>query len=282
MHKFLLFTFLVWLLLGIIPVAAAQGDTFDLCVQDFVDANQDGLPNDGELVFGQGEVLVSNSDGTIVGSLTITPNDDCILSLQPGNYTVSVTLPAGFQATTETTFALTLTETTTINVGVQGETAPETPSTTAPQNHICVMVFYDENRNGERESTEGLVRGIDVNLLQDERIIDTNLTNTTDASCFTGLELGEYQIYIPASNNHIMVSRRDIAVNFQDFGNEVIARFGAIPVDPLSDDARFPTTGDGDLYLNNDSRLALSAFGAMIAMFFMFGLGTLLYGLIRN
>ncbi len=263
-------------------MVSAQGDTFDLCVKDFIDTNQDGLPTDGEPSFGQGEVLVSNSDGTIVGGLTISSENYCIQSLSPGNYTVSITLPEGYQATTETTFALTLTEATTINLGVVGDTTTETVNTTAPQNHICVMVFYDENRNGERESTEGLVRGIDVNLLRDERIIDTHLTNTGDASCFTGLELGEYQIYIPASNNHIMVSRRDIAVNFQDFGNEVIARFGAIPVDPLSDDARFPTTGDGDLHLDSDSRLALSAFGSMVAMFFMFGLGTLLYGLIRN
>lgn len=268
--------------LGILPATFAQGDTLDLCIQDFVDTNQDGLPTEGELIFGRGEVLLSSSDGTVVASLTITDGEDCMSTLQPGNYTLSITLPEGYTPTTETTLALTLTESTTINVGVVSTTPADSPLTNVEQNFICVLVFHDENRNGERESTEALIAGIDVNLVREERIIDTTLTNATDATCFAGLEVGEYQILIPASANHIMVSRRDIAVSFQDLGNEVVARFGAIPVNPLSDEARFPTVGSGELTLNNNTRLILSGVGAILAMFFMAGLGSLLYGLIRR
>ena len=282
MRRFLPFILLILWSFGFLPSAFAQDETFDVCIQDFVDTNQDGLPTGGELIFGQGEVLLSNSDGSVEGSLTITTEDDCLFSLQPGNYTVSITLPDGYAPTTETTFALNLTETTTINVGVISTAPVQAPPTNIEQNFICVLVFHDENRNGERESTEALMANIDVNLLRDERIIDTTLTNIMDATCFAGLETGEYQILIPASANHIMVSRRDIAVSFQDLGNEVVARFGAIPVNPLSDEAYFPTVGNGELTLNNNMRLALSGLGAVMAMFFMMGLGSLLYGLIRR
>lgn len=282
MHRLLALTMLIIAFLTLIRSVSAQDGVLSLCVQDFVDTDQSGLPNDGEISLGQGEVLVSNLDGTVVASLTITTGEDCMLGLQSGDYTVSVTLPEGYTATTETTFAINLTESAIINVGATSPTPIGAPPSVDQQNVVCVLVFHDENRNGERESTEALMSGIDVNLIRDGHIIDTLLTNATTVTCFNDLAVGKYQIEIPPSANHIMVSRRDIAVDIQDVGYEVTARFAAIPVNPLSDEARFPTVGDGELTFDNNTRLMLSGVGAFLAVFFMIGLGTLLYGLIRH
>lgn len=258
-----------------LPVVAQAGSVA-LCVEDFIDANRNGQIDAGEdSLPGAGVFLRQNGD--IIASLTTSPEDDCFQALAPGEYTITFELPDGYEAVTATNYPVVLeNEDQRLNLGaVRADQAQ-----TGPANRICVLVFFDENTNGRRESTEALLSGIDINLLRDDLIIHTGISSANQETCFDGLQTGRYQIVIPPSPNHVMVNRRDAAVEFQDVGTQVNAPFGARPVNPLSDDATLEIE-DNTIDLDQQERLLLSLLGAGIVILFMLGVGIILYGLIR-
>ncbi len=268
--------FLLFLLLttfSILPVYAQA--TVDLCVDDFEDTNRNGQKDAGEPALAGIEVFLQQN-GTVVASLVTTLEDDCFPALQAGSYTVETLAGSGIEITTESPQ--------TVDLTTQNQTvsAGGTRLQTVPGNQICFFVFNDENKNGVRESTEGLMPAIDVNLLADDLIIDTLVSTATEKVCFVGLEAQTYQVVVPPARNHALISRRDAAIAFEDIGSEVNIQFAALPVNPVSDDAKLPASGSGELELDQQNRLTLSLIGAGVVMAFMIGLGMLLYALIRS
>jgi hypothetical protein len=270
-HLFLLFLLLTTF--SIAPVHAQT--TVDLCVDDFEDLNRNGLQDAGEPALAGIEVFLQQ-DSAVVASLVTTLENDCFTGLQAGTYSVETVASGGIEITTESPQ--------TVNLSAQSQTvaAGGVAFQQVPGNQICFFVFHDENQNGIRESAEGLMPGIDVNLLADDVIVDTLTTTATDKICFVGLEAQTYQVVVPPARNHNLVSRRDAAISFEDIGNEVNIQFAGLPVNPVSDDAKLPAMGSGELDLDQQNRLTLSAVGAGIVIAFMIGLGMLLYGLIRS
>ncbi|MBI3764162.1 MAG: LysM peptidoglycan-binding domain-containing protein [Chloroflexi bacterium] len=92
------------------PVAAAT--TGEVCVMLYEDANGDGTRGSGEglLAGGKFKLTDAGSGGTAGDYTTDGKNEPhCFQNLASGNYSVEVTMPDGYNATTATTFALPLT-----------------------------------------------------------------------------------------------------------------------------------------------------------------------------
>jgi LysM repeat protein len=92
------------------PIAAAT--TGEVCVMLYEDSNGDGTRGTGEGLLADGQFQLTNaSSGGAVGEYTTDGSNEphCFQDLASGNYSVEVTIPDGFNATTATTFALPLT-----------------------------------------------------------------------------------------------------------------------------------------------------------------------------
>lgn len=273
MRQLSLLLFILLISLLFVPAALAQAPTGDICIDAFEDANRNNTHDSGETELVGVNVFLEQS-GSVIASLTTTPDEDCFLSLQAGDYVVNIEASEGFEAISQLSMPVTVTE------GVANLPFAGLSRQTGPANVICLLIFNDENRNGVREGTEALLPGVDVNLVQNEQIVRTLVTSATDQVCFRNLDVDTYQVYIPPALNHDMISRRDSSILFEDLGNEVRLQFGALPVNPLSDEAVI--ADDNSITLDQDDRLLLAGVGSALVVFFMIGLGLILVGLIRN
>lgn len=257
----------------------AQTPTFDICVRDFNDLNQNGQWDEGEQSFpGLAVMLLQN--GTVVGALTTSPDEDCIRSLTPGDYQLSIEASPAYQLTTAAQVNVPLVDQSlTIDLGAIVPTAPATP-----RNEICVVIYQDGGQAGAREEGENPVGGIDVNLLTADVIVQTLITSADGPSCFANLPVGRFQIIVPPSPNHLLTTRNDAAVDFVDTGNRITANFGAQTIDPLADGLTRSSINetDGELTFDEDTRRLLAMMGAAVAMLFMVGVGAIVMGLMRR
>lgn len=268
---------LLFISLGLALTTHAQ-DAPDICIRDFEDANQNGQYDAGETSLVGVSVFVKQND-ELIGSLTTTPDEDCLLNLATGEY--SIEFESAFQPTTPTRLVINLeSEGVTVDYG-----AVSRASTPAPLgNQICVVVFDDANVNGLRDETESLMEGIDIQLTTSGVIIDTLVTSSNDYVCFSGLVAGEYRVVVPPSPRHQMTTQADFAPTFIGVGTDVKAEFGAQRVNPFSADALLPNLApsSGNVELDQETRLLLSAFGATVALLFMMGVGAIIIWLLRR
>ncbi|MCB9436777.1 MAG: hypothetical protein H6673_07250 [Anaerolineales bacterium] len=278
---------LLFIPLGLATIVHAQG-TPDICIRAFEDTNQNGLYDAGEPSLAGVSVFVKQGEA-IVGSLTTTPDDDCLLNLAAGDYTVEFESP--FNPTTPTSQSVTLdTERVIIDYGAMTTTeAPtaDTAASSAPQplgNQICVVVFEDSNINGLRDENEGLIAGVDVQLTANDVIINTLLTSDNDYSCFAGLTAGAYRVLVPPSPHHQMTTQADFAPTFIGVGTDVKAEFGAQRVEAFTADALLPNLPPktDNVELDQETRLLLAAFGATVALMLMMGIGAIVIWFLRR
>jgi hypothetical protein len=268
------------------PPAYAQSPGVDLCIYDFEDRNQNGQPDDGEASFPGVGVFVRRTDtGELIGSLTTSPDEDCLRSLQPADYEVTFRDGMAHQPTTATVVQVALTaQTATVNFGAIALPTGQIQALQAPGNQICVLVYNDTNANGQRDSNESLLAGVDVNLAVEDTIIETLMTDDQDYRCFVDLPAGAYHIVIPESARHQMTTRNDSAPTFINIGNRVDIDFGAVLLNPFSAEAVLPNYGisEDKFTLDRDTRVLLAIFGMTLAMLFMIGCGAIILGLLRR
>ncbi len=283
-----IFIILLWNILASgVGVLAAQTPGLDLCIHDFTDTNQNSQFDEGEPPFPGISVFVSrSSDGAVIGSLTTTPDRDCLLNLTPDTYDVTFSGNATHQPTTPTSVTVTLIDqTVTVDYGAITLTSDDpSPQLTESGSEICVLIFHDTNTNSQHDADEGLIGGIDVNLLVDDVIIATRITDNQDYSCFEGIPIGSYRVLIPESPRHRLTNRNDLALTFLDNAQSVKADFGAELHNPFFADARAQTYGrsEDQLNIDRDTRLLLAILGAGIVMLFMIGSGAILLGIMRR
>lgn len=276
------------LALNILPTSA-QNTNVDLCVRAFQDTNRNGQFDDGEQNLSSIEVFVTNAaNNQLFGSMTTTPDLDCLRSIPAGSYQVEFR-DSIYQPTTPTTFNTTITDqTVTVDYGavLPQNNTPSTPvAQNSPGNQICILVFRDENTNGQRESSEGLIRGIDVNLTVDSVITDTLVTSTDqEYTCFDDLSTSTYSVIIPDTLRHVLSNENIFEHTFTDTGQRVTVEFGAVLLDPFSADAELQNFGrsDDEFTLDDQSRLLLAIFGAGMVILFMIGFGAILLSIIRR
>lgn len=272
--------------LGLSTTAYAQA-TPDICIRAFEDTNQNGLYDAGEPKLAGVSVFVKQGEA-IVGSLTTTPDDDCLLNLAAGEYTLEFESP--FNPTTPTSQSVTLgTERVIVDYGATMTTEAPSDDTalSAPQplgNQICMVVFADNNVNGLRDEDEGLIAGVDVQLTVKDVIINTLLTSDRDYSCFTGLTAGAYRVLVPPSPHHLMTTQADFSPTFIGVGTDVKAEFGAQRIDPFTADALLPNLPPktNNVELDQETRLLLAAFGATVALLLMMGIGAIIIWFLRR
>lgn len=266
--------------------AQAQGSAIDLCINDFEDRNQNGQFDAGESSFpGIGVYVRRSENSEIIGSLTTTPDSDCLRSLQPGSYEVAFVGGVPHQATTPATLTITVeSQSVTVEFGAIAPVQDSGQLLQAPGNAICVVVYNDVNSNVVRESDEVLIGGIDVNLTLQDVIIETFMTDSSTYRCFTDLPPGDYRVVIPVTPRYQLTTRNDFAPTFIDTGNRVDADFGAVALDPFTDDAQLQSFGASEdkFSLDQDMRLLLAIFGMVLAMLFMVGCGAIILGLRRR
>ncbi len=284
-RTYLILTLMI-LALSVMPLVAthAQTTTFDICVRDFNDANQNGQWDDGEQPFAGIGVMLRQND-TIIGALTTSPDEDCFRSLAPGSYQLSLQGGATlYQVTTAEQIEVTLVDQAiTVDIGAIVPPAV-TPSAIEPGNEVCIVVYQDAGQVGVREEGENPVSGVDVNLLASDVIIQTLVTTAEGPKCFSGLPAGEFRIIVPPSPNHLLTTRNDAAVSFLDTGNRITANFGAQMIDPLADGLTRSNVEEteGELTLDQNTRLLFSIAGAAVAMLFMVGVGAIVTGMMRR
>lgn len=274
------------LALSVVPLSAshAQTTTFDICVRDFNDTDQNGQWEEGEQPFPGIGVLV-RQDGTVIGALTTTVDEDCIRSLPSGVYQLSVEGGATpYQITTAESMDVTLVDqSVTVDIGAIVP-SNATPVQSGLGNDVCIVVYQDGGQVGVREQGENLLSGVDVNLLASDVVIQTLVTTAEEPKCFSGLPAGEFRIVVPPSPNHLLTTRNDAGVSFLDTGNRITANFGAQMIDPLADGLTRSSVEEteGELTLDQDTRLLFSIAGAAVAMLFMVGVGAIVMSMMRR
>lgn len=267
----------------------AQNNSFDICIDDFEDQNQNGLHDTPEPSFPNVEVRLKQAgNDTVIGRLVTSADENCFRGLAAGVYILEYGDGTPLQTTAITT-TLTLTNASvTVPLGISA--CRYDPN--AELNQICILVYHDQNNNGVRDGGEAPLPNINVNLQdignvsqgQSGLIIRTLVTGT-DYSCFTALPTGIYRVYVPFSTNHVLTTGDDSSLSFTGQHAPFCYEFGAQPLDPLNPEATLPDfSGEKDdgLNLDDNTRLLLAILGAVMVVLFMLGVGTILLAIIRR
>ena len=126
--------------------------TATICVLVYNDTSGDGLRQDSEVAIAGAALSLANADGSYSQTATTTINPDptayqgmCFNNIQPGQYTVSVAAPAGYNPTTvmTTVFKVVPGDTAEMNFGVQVQVVavPGQEKSTSPVLGILGIVF---------------------------------------------------------------------------------------------------------------------------------------------
>lgn len=119
------------------------GGTAEVCILMYVDLNGDGLRQETEFGVDNGAVNVVSANGqysqtsnttSALDPLTEDARRTCFADLQPGTYTVSAGIPAGYNATTglNTVVDVSAGDTTYVDFGVQPQAALENTGRNGP------------------------------------------------------------------------------------------------------------------------------------------------------
>lgn len=123
----------------VLPTPTSRPGIATLCILLYDDLNGDSLRQGSEIAIPDGVLSFSNRTGSVSESLKSPPGEEpvCFENLPEGVYSISVAVPEGYNATTETDYQLTLKagDETYINFGAQAnsQTLAEAPAVPAPE-----------------------------------------------------------------------------------------------------------------------------------------------------
>ena len=95
-----------------------QPQTFTISGTVYTDTNHDGVQDNGEQGYPNATVTVRQNNQTVASTTSGSNGTYSFPSLEAGNYSVAVTLPTGYTATTTNPFSVDLTANTTENFGI--------------------------------------------------------------------------------------------------------------------------------------------------------------------
>lgn len=150
----------------------------------WVDADGDGVQDSGETPFAGAMVAFVSPCGDDASSVTnaagkVTWSDRCV-----GQYTVNLTVPAGYVATTPTSVAATVTSNATASVafGIRG------------QGGLRVCKFNDRNGNGVQDVGEPPVSGVTVSYRSQAGATGSAVTGNDGCVLWPQLPVGSYAV----------------------------------------------------------------------------------------
>ena len=188
----------------------------------FLDANRDGLLDNGETGIAGVTVELLNSTGTTILATTTTnaTGNYAFANLAPGAYEVEYIAPTGDIFTTQNAA---LTGTATINSqanATTGITAPVTLTAGQTNNNVNAglqikpaalgsTVFLDATKDGLLDNGEAGVAGVTVELLNGTgtTILATTTTNANGTYAFTNLNPGAYEVEFIAPTGDIFTAQ---------------------------------------------------------------------------
>ncbi|PLZ48201.1 hypothetical protein CBP15_19645 [Fischerella thermalis WC442] len=116
----------------------------------FIDRNNNGTPDTGETGIANVTLTLRNNTGQVVGTTRTDNNGNYLFTgLQPGNYTVEVTQPSDFTATTNTTLTVNLTEPNSENLNIDFGFRPGQAGASGETNLRIVKRITNALRNGQ-------------------------------------------------------------------------------------------------------------------------------------
>jgi len=157
-----------------------------ICVLKMEDENGNGVRDEGEDVPISGVFIELLLDDDVIDSgYTDCYGLICFTDLRIGEYTVRETVPEGWYNTTPTEV---------VRV-IEGSGQSECVAfLNTAYGDICVQKYEDANGNGEVDEGDKPASGVTINLLKNDVIIATNMTDVDGNACFHMLRLGAYQV----------------------------------------------------------------------------------------
>ncbi len=159
----------------------------------------------------------------------------------------------------------------------QTQQTQQAPSATGS---VCVIAYEDVNKNGTRDPGEPLLANVNVSLMVNNVIIENHITDSTDAQkpyCFQNLPAQQYTVTFSSP-----LAQATTLTTFTfplGTGEQAQKEFGAVSVTPGSAATDSASSSGGTVW-TLPLRLALSTFGALVAMAFIGAVGFILYGLV--
>jgi YD repeat-containing protein len=165
--------------------AASPVSLYTLSGNLYLDINQNGVKDLGENGFSGAQLSV--------GTQTIYTDSNGnyqISELSADSYTITVSIPSGYELTTTNPVSLTLSADSTINFGLAPIPTPTEPVQTYS---ISGTVFIDTNENGVKDEGEGGYPNAKVSALGTSQ---DAFTNELGDFSFTNLPVGAYSLYL--------------------------------------------------------------------------------------
>ncbi|RPJ00929.1 MAG: hypothetical protein EHM39_04080, partial [Chloroflexi bacterium] len=152
---------------------------------------------------------------------------------------------------------------------------------------LCVATFADANGNGMRDTGEGVLAGVNVNLATGGVIIATHIIAATETQfCFDNLLTGIYTITFTDSPMYRTTTANEGTFALSGGQRLMINDFGAFPI-PASSlraevAAQIAARQEQDEPLETSTRLMVATVGSMVVMICLVGIGAVLLGIISG
>ena len=184
----------------------------------FADLDADGAFDAGEP--GVAGVTVTLRQGATVVATAVTDLDGLYSfpGLAANTYSVTMTVPSGYTATTVVTRSVTV---------VAGQTVTTADFGLDPGASIGDLVWIDLDADGVRDPLEVGLAGATVTLRQGTTVMGTAVTDAAGAYTFTGLAAGSYTVTLTPPAGYGATTANPVAVTLSTGQNVTTADIGA-------------------------------------------------------
>jgi Mg-chelatase subunit ChlD len=199
----------------------------------YTDYDQDATRDSGDPVFPGATITITGATTT---SVTTTTNGTYSISLERGNYTVAITVPAGYKNTVASPQNISLTQNRAVNFGL------------VPTYTLNGNVFTDANLNTTRDTTETGYSGATITVSG-----SSSKTATTDAEgnyTIENLPYGNYSVTlsVPTGYKTTTTNPRTVSLTSNQTTNFGMAQVFTVNGNVFLDNNRnaVDDTGDGN------------------------------------